>query len=140
VHQAKDERLPVVPAAAVLRTRDGVQVYLVDANNRVQVRKVELGPRVDTGYAVNAGLTDGELVIVSGLQKVKPGMTVKPSGAGGSDAVGAAANAASDADRRGGAGAGPDPDSDPEDAAGGSGVGPGGDAAGASAAPSGTGD
>ena len=146
VHQAKDKRLPVVPAAAVLRTRGGVQVYLVDANNRVQVRKVELGPRVDTGYAVNAGLTDGELVIVSGLQKVKPGMTVKPSGAGGSNAAGAGADAASDADRRGGAGAGPDPDADPdpdsdrEDAAGGSGVGAGVDAAGASAAPSGTGD
>ncbi len=83
VHQAKQERLPVVPAAAVLRTRDGVQVYLVDGNNRVQVRKVALGPRVDAGYAVTSGLSDGELVIVSGLQKVKPGMAVKPSAKGG---------------------------------------------------------
>ncbi|MCG6943372.1 MAG: efflux RND transporter periplasmic adaptor subunit [Thiohalocapsa sp.] len=82
VHQAKEERLPVVPAAAVMRTREGVQVFVVNGNNRVQARKVDLGPRVDTGYAVNSGLTDGELVIVSGLQKVQPGMTVKPSGAG----------------------------------------------------------
>ncbi|WP_295878512.1 efflux RND transporter periplasmic adaptor subunit [uncultured Thiohalocapsa sp.] len=83
VHAADKEPLPVVPAAAVQRTRSGAQVYLVDGDDRVQLRKVQLGPRVDGGYAVTSGLTDGELVIVSGLQKVKPGMTVQPSGADG---------------------------------------------------------
>ena len=81
VHQAKEQRLPVVPAAAVMRTRDGVRVYVVDADNRVQARNLELGPRVGEGYAVTSGLAAGELVIVAGLQKVQPGMTVKPSGA-----------------------------------------------------------
>jgi membrane fusion protein (multidrug efflux system) len=71
------ERLPVVPAAAVQRTRDGAQVYVVDGDNRVQLRKVKLGAVRGTGYAVESGLTDGELVIVSGLQKVKPGIVVK---------------------------------------------------------------
>ncbi|WP_296901194.1 efflux RND transporter periplasmic adaptor subunit [Thiohalocapsa sp.] len=83
VHSEDKEHLPVVPAAAVQRTRTGAQVYLVDGDDRVQLRKVQLGPRVDGGYAVTSGLTDGELVIVSGLQKVKPGMTVQPSGTDG---------------------------------------------------------
>jgi membrane fusion protein (multidrug efflux system) len=106
VHDADKQRLPVVPAAAVQRTRSGAQVYLVDADDRVQLRKVELGPRTDGGYAVTSGLTDGELVIVSGLQKVKPGVTVKPSGAdgdapagtdtGGKSAAGPASNRAND--------------------------------------------
>jgi membrane fusion protein (multidrug efflux system) len=110
VHEAEQERLPVVPAAAVQRTRAGAQVYLVDGEDRVQLRKVELGARVDGGYAVTSGLTDGELVIVSGLQKVKPGMTVKPSGA---DGDGAASGGAADTGRgsaAGDAGAGSDGD------------------------------
>lgn len=103
VHAADKERLPVVPAAAVQRTRSGAQVYLVDGDDRVQLRKVQLGPRVDGGYAVTSGLTDGELVIVSGLQKVKPGMTVQPSGADG---------AASGSGQDAGSGGGSDSDSD----------------------------
>ncbi len=83
VHRANQERQPVVPAAAVQRTRDGAEVYVVDAQDKVQARKVELGTAVDDGYAVTAGLTEGELVIVAGLQKVKPGMTVQPSRADG---------------------------------------------------------
>jgi membrane fusion protein, multidrug efflux system len=89
VHQAKQEELPVVPAAAIQRSRDGVEVYVVDGDDRVQVRTVELGTTVGAGYAVKSGLAAGELVIVSGLQKVEPGMTVKPTGASGSPGSGA---------------------------------------------------
>ena len=100
VRNAKSQRLPVVPAAAVQRTRGGTQVFLVDGDDRVQARTVKLGARVGGGYAVTSGLSAGELVIVSGLQKVKPGMTVSPSGAsasGGasSDASGGASSGAS---------------------------------------------
>ena len=83
IHQADQQRLPVVPAAAVQRTRDGVQVYLVGDGDRVEQRNIELGPQVGNGYAVTSGLQDGEMVIVSGLQKVKPGMVVKTSGTDG---------------------------------------------------------
>lgn len=79
VHQAQRERLPVVPAAAVQRTKDGVQVYVLDKQDRVSARKIQLGPQVGTGYGVTGGLEDGELVIVSGLQKVKPGVVVNPT-------------------------------------------------------------
>ncbi len=81
VERANKRRLPVVPAAAVQRTRDGAQVYVVDGKDRVQLRRVKLGTAVGSGYAVESGLTDGELVIVSGLQKVEPGMVVKATGA-----------------------------------------------------------
>jgi membrane fusion protein (multidrug efflux system) len=81
VERANKQRLPVVPAAAVQRVRDGAQVYVVDGQDRVQLRKVKLGAAVGSGYAVESGLTDGELVVVSGLQKVEPGMTVKATGA-----------------------------------------------------------
>lgn len=115
VHDVDKQRLPVVPAAAVQRTRSGAQVYLVDGSDRVQARTVKLGPRVGDGYGVTSGLAAGELVIVSGLQKVKPGMTVAPSG--GSNAAPSGAS--------GGAGSGD---------ASGSGAGDGGGADGGSAA------
>lgn len=78
VRTAETKQEPVVPASAILRTRDGEQVYLVGQNNRVEQRTIETGVQVGTGYAVTSGLQSGEVVIVSGLQKVKPGMVVKP--------------------------------------------------------------
>jgi membrane fusion protein (multidrug efflux system) len=78
LRSAQASRLPVVPAAAVQRTRDGEQVYVVGAGNRVEQRAIKTGTTVGTGYAVESGLMEGDIVIVSGVQKVKPGMIVKP--------------------------------------------------------------
>ena len=79
VGMAQEQSLPVVPAAALQRTRDGEQVYVVGTDNRAALRKIKTGAKADGGYAVTSGLTEGELVIVSGIQKVKPGMVVAPS-------------------------------------------------------------
>ncbi|MBK5940123.1 efflux RND transporter periplasmic adaptor subunit [Halochromatium roseum] len=78
VRTAETKSEPVVPASAILRTRDGEQVYVVGQGNRVEQRPIETGVQVGTGYAVTSGLQSGEVVIVSGLQKVKPGIVVKP--------------------------------------------------------------
>ena len=79
VGMAQKQTLPVVPAAALQRTRDGEQVYVLGEDNRVALRSIKTGAKADGGYAVESGLTEGELVIVSGIQKVKPGMVVAPS-------------------------------------------------------------
>ncbi len=78
VRTAETKQEPVVPASAILRTRDGEQVYLVGQDHRVEQRSIKTGIQVGTGYAVTSGLQSGEIVIVSGVQKVKPGMVVKP--------------------------------------------------------------
>lgn len=78
VRTAETKQEPVVPASAILRTRDGEQVFLVGKDNRVEQRTIKTGIQVGTGYAVTSGLQSGEIVIVSGVQKVKPGMEVKP--------------------------------------------------------------
>lgn len=78
VRTAETRKEPVVPASAIQRTREGEQVYLVGADNRVEQRTIKTGVQVGTGYAVTSGLQSGEIVIVSGVQKVKPGMVVKP--------------------------------------------------------------
>lgn len=75
---AEEIPLPTIPAAALMRTRDGEQVYVLGADNRVEVRAVQSGPAVGAELTIHQGLTDGEIVIVSGLQKVKAGMQVTP--------------------------------------------------------------
>jgi membrane fusion protein (multidrug efflux system) len=79
LHTAEEQRLPVVAASAVQQTRDGDQVFVVGKDNRAELRAIKLGPQVGTGFAVTSGLQDGDIVIVSGIQKVKPGMVVAPS-------------------------------------------------------------
>ena len=78
IHRAEEERQPLVPASAIQRTKDGEQVFVVGTDNRVAVRAVKTGAQVGTNYAVLSGLQVGDIVIVSGEQKVKPGMVVKP--------------------------------------------------------------
>ena len=78
LHTAEEVRLPVVPAAAIQQTRAGNQVFVVGKDNRVEIRQVKLSTQVDTGFGVTSGLQDGDIVIVSGIQKVKPGMVVAP--------------------------------------------------------------
>ncbi len=51
-------------------------VLTVDANGQTAYRAVELGGLVDGKRIIQAGLQAGEHVIVNGLQRVRPGMTV----------------------------------------------------------------
>lgn len=53
-------------------------VYVVDKDNRVASRPVQLGALHDGLRAITDGLKSGEQVIVNGLQLVRPGMTVEP--------------------------------------------------------------
>ncbi len=70
--------MPVVPQSAVLVDQKGKYVLTVDQAGQVVARPVTLGPAVGTAYAVTSGLAEGERVIVQGIQKVRPGQTVRP--------------------------------------------------------------
>jgi len=82
IRLSNPKQMPVVPQAAVLEDRDGRYVFVVDGDNRVQQRRITTGPAVDTDWAVASGLMAGESVIVSGVQKVRPGQVVNPVTAG----------------------------------------------------------
>ena len=73
--------LPVVPAEAILQDQKGPYVFGLDEHNRAQIRRVKLGQRVGTDVAVTSGLAQGEIVIVSGIQKVRAGIEVTPQAA-----------------------------------------------------------
>jgi membrane fusion protein, multidrug efflux system len=53
-------------------------VYVVDDKNAVQYRRVIIGKMEDGLRVIRSGLEPGEQVVVAGLQRVRPGVTVAP--------------------------------------------------------------
>lgn len=54
-------------------------VYVMDAEHKVQPRRVTVGPLQDDGLRViTHGLMKDDWVLVGGLQQVRPGMTIQP--------------------------------------------------------------
>jgi membrane fusion protein, multidrug efflux system len=67
-----------IPRAAVLSDQQGDYVYVVDAQNRAEVRRIHLGQSTPSTAVVASGLKEGELVISEGVQRVRPGAVVSP--------------------------------------------------------------
>jgi len=67
-----------IPRAAVLSDQQGDYVYVVDGQNRAQRRPIQLGQSTPSTAVVSNGLTEGELVISEGLQRVRPDQPVSP--------------------------------------------------------------
>jgi membrane fusion protein, multidrug efflux system len=53
-------------------------VLVVTKDHAIESRPVTLGPAIDGMRVVRTGLTPGDLVVVNGLQRVRPGMKVDP--------------------------------------------------------------
>lgn len=73
------EDVVVIPRQAVSEIQGLFRVFTVDPDGSVAVREVELGPETGDDVVVDSGLEAGVDVIVEGLQRVRPGMTVKTS-------------------------------------------------------------
>ncbi len=69
----------VVPRAAVLSDQQGDYVFTVDAQHHAKRINLKLGDIVGTDSVVLSGLTEGEGIIVDGLQKVRDGGAVSPA-------------------------------------------------------------
>jgi membrane fusion protein (multidrug efflux system) len=67
-----------IPRAAVLSDQQGDYVYTVDAQNKVAQTRIKLGQSTPMTAAVVSGLTDGETVVMDGIQRVRPGIQVVP--------------------------------------------------------------
>jgi len=71
----------VIPSAAVQRGAQGLFVYVVRPDNTVAQRVVKLGPAEGLSVAVNEGLVAGEVVVVDGMDRLRPGAQVEVAGA-----------------------------------------------------------
>jgi len=73
------ENALLVPQKAVAEIQSTNVVLVVGADNKVSQRTVTLGDRVGSDYIVTDGVKACERIVVEGLQKARPGSTVKPT-------------------------------------------------------------
>ncbi|EAR7791682.1 multidrug efflux RND transporter periplasmic adaptor subunit AcrA [Salmonella enterica subsp. arizonae] len=68
----------LVPQQGVTRTpRGDATVLVVGADNKVEIRQIVASQAIGDKWLVTDGLKAGDRVVVSGLQKVRPGVQVK---------------------------------------------------------------
>jgi membrane fusion protein (multidrug efflux system) len=65
-----------IPQSAVLLDQAGRYVLVVDAAKKAEQRRITTGVEQGRNIVVTQGLKEGELVIVEGIQKVRPGQVV----------------------------------------------------------------
>ncbi len=97
VEDGLNEQAILIPHQAVSRDPKGDPLALiVDAEGKVQQRKLTLDRTIGNEWLVSSGLAPGDRVIVEGMQKVKPGVSAKavPFEAGGEKPSGERKNTA----------------------------------------------
>jgi membrane fusion protein, multidrug efflux system len=82
-----------VPASAIQRGPQGTFTYLVDANNTVQVRTVQLALTQGTTVVIASGLEAGERVVTDGQEKLQAGSRVTPQAPAGTSSSSSSKNA-----------------------------------------------
>jgi len=79
VERGEPQSALLVPQSAVLLDQAGRYVLVVDAARKVEQRRITTGAERDRDIVVTSGLKEGELVIIEGIQKVRPGQVVTAS-------------------------------------------------------------
>lgn len=78
IDEGVNPQVILVPQQGVTRTpRGDATVLIVNAQNQVENREVTAAQAIGDKWLITSGLQNGDKVIVSGLQKVRPGVTVK---------------------------------------------------------------
>ena len=66
----------VLPQRAIQELQGKYYVWIVDSGSKAQQRDVQMGPRLGSGWQVQQGLKAGDVVVVDGVQRLKPGTPV----------------------------------------------------------------
>jgi membrane fusion protein, multidrug efflux system len=72
----KPQEQIVVPQAALIADQQGTYVFIVD-DGKAAIRRLKIGGADGDNAVVSEGLSGGELVVVQGLQSLRPGMAVQ---------------------------------------------------------------
>jgi membrane fusion protein (multidrug efflux system) len=73
----EQENATLIPQAAVNEQQGSYLVAVVDKDNRVNMRPVQVGQRSDAMWVIQSGLNPGERVVVEGQQNLRPGVKVQ---------------------------------------------------------------
>jgi multidrug efflux system membrane fusion protein len=76
--QPKAEPKILVSERAIGTDQDKKFVFVVDAENKVVYRPIQLGGMAEGQRVVESGLKAGDRIVVNGLQRIRPGAIVAP--------------------------------------------------------------
>ena len=61
----------IIPQKATYELQDKIYVYVVDKTNHVRSRKIDVYSQMPDLYVVSGGITEGDKILLEGVQKVK---------------------------------------------------------------------
>jgi RND family efflux transporter MFP subunit len=67
-----------VPEKALMSVQGAFSLGVVGADNKVSLRRVEVGPSVNGLRIIQKGIEEGDRVVIEGVQRLKDGATVDP--------------------------------------------------------------
>ena len=67
----------LIPQRCVMELQGTFSVYVVGAENKIHMKEVKVGPKIESFWLIREGLKAGERVVYEGLQKVKDGTVVE---------------------------------------------------------------
>jgi len=70
----------IIPSASIQRGAQGTIVYVIQSDDTVAMRSIELGPIEGESAAVDQGIVPGDRVVVDGLDKLRDGAKVEIAG------------------------------------------------------------
>jgi membrane fusion protein (multidrug efflux system) len=79
IREGINKKAILVPQQVVFRdTKGNPFVYIVDKENKVQIRPIQVDRTIGDRWLVSEGLEVGEQVVIEGVQRIMPGAQVKP--------------------------------------------------------------
>jgi membrane fusion protein (multidrug efflux system) len=91
--QGIDDQALLVPQQALQRTPDGLQSLMLVKDGKIDQVSVTTGEAINGRWVITSGLKAGDVVVVEGFQKVRPGAPVQVSQWTHGQAAGQAAGA-----------------------------------------------
>jgi membrane fusion protein (multidrug efflux system) len=78
IEAANPTEVILIPQAALQVDQQGAFVLVVGAENKVEIKRVTTSPGPAGQVVVNQGLEVGQMIIVEGSQRARPGQPVTP--------------------------------------------------------------
>lgn len=68
----------LIPQKCVTELQGQFSVYAVTDSSTVKTIKIKVGEKLDDMWLIEEGLTDGDVLVLEGIQKVRSGMKIEP--------------------------------------------------------------
>jgi membrane fusion protein, multidrug efflux system len=92
--QQEKTGVTLLPSAAIQRNTNDTYVYLIQANDTVTVRNIKIGTTEGDQSEITSGLSPGDKVVMTGVDKLQEGTKVAPTMQAATQAAAASSNSA----------------------------------------------